>query len=237
MDFNHNQTQQQNRPESEPIIPVSTSKKKKRNFKPSRNGLVASLLGLIVVILVVFGLLWLIRGNGGTNEASQINKSEYQAVFLSNGQVYFGKLNTLTRTYYKITDIYYLQVNQTVQPKQSTSTSSQNQNVQLVKLGQELHGPEDAMQINTAQVVFWENLKPSGKVTQAIKQYQKSGSSSNSSSGQSNANVPATSGSTTPNSSGGSSTSGATNSSTTSTGGTTTPSTSGGPSSNTSVKP
>lgn len=201
MDFNHNQTQQQSRPESEPIIPVNSSKKKKRNLKLSRNGLVSGLLALIVVILIVFGLLWYFRG-AGSNESSQINKNEYQAIFLSNGQVYFGNLDTLTNTYFKLTDIYYLQAKQTVQPKQG-DTASQPSNVQLVKLGQELHGPEDAMQINRDQVVFWENLKKSGKVTQAIIQYQKNGSNSNSSS-PSSTSVPTSSGSnSTPSSSGG----------------------------------
>jgi hypothetical protein len=41
-----------------------------------------------------------------------------------------------------------------------------------VKLGNELHGPEDEMTIEKAQVLYWENLKPSGKVSEAISSYQ-----------------------------------------------------------------
>lgn len=189
MDFNHNQTQQNRVNQSEPIIPVGSSRKK-RSFKPAKNGLVGGLLALIVIILIVFGLLWFFRGNGN-DEASQINHDEYQAVFLSNGQVYFGKLKDLNSTYAKLTDIYYLQVKQAVQPKQGDT--NQSNNVQLVKLGQELHGPEDAMQINRDQVVFWENLKKSGKVTQAIIQYQKNGTNANSTSAPASS-APATSG-------------------------------------------
>jgi len=38
-----------------------------------------------------------------------------------------------------------------------------------VKLGSEIHGPEDLMIINRAQILFVENLKPSGRVSQAIR--------------------------------------------------------------------
>jgi ABC-type Zn uptake system ZnuABC Zn-binding protein ZnuA len=43
--------------------------------------------------------------------------------------------------------------------------------VQLIKLGSEVHGPEDAMMIAKAQVLFYENLKPDGKVAQSISKY------------------------------------------------------------------
>jgi hypothetical protein len=43
--------------------------------------------------------------------------------------------------------------------------------ISLVKLGCELHGPEDEMLINRSQIVFWENLKEDGQVTQAVAEY------------------------------------------------------------------
>jgi hypothetical protein len=111
------------------------------------------------------------------SESKAVNKSEYQAVFLTNGQVYFGKLAVVNPGYLKLTDIYYLQVqsssNGTTSASQLSATASTTgSNVQLVKLGNELQGPEDMMAINREQVLFWENLKPSGKVTQAIDKYQ-----------------------------------------------------------------
>lgn len=175
MDFNHNQTHVQSRPQPEPFVPTTSAKGKNRAGRPSSNGVTSLALVLIVLILIAFGLLWFFRGNS-YDEASQINKSEYQAIFLTNGQVYFGHLQQLNPEYAKLTNIFYLQVQQTVQPKEGTS-SNQNQNVQLVKLGNELHGPEDAMQINRSQIIFWENLKPSGKVTEAIANYYKNGGS------------------------------------------------------------
>ncbi len=106
------------------------------------------------------------------NVSVQINNNEYQAVFLTNGQVYFGKLSDDGGNYVKLTDIYYLQnQDQTkVQPKDQNTNSQSN--LSLIKLGKELHAPEDMMEISRQQVLFWENIQNNGKVAQAIKQYK-----------------------------------------------------------------
>jgi hypothetical protein len=103
-----------------------------------------------------------------------VETKEYQALFLTNGQVYFGKISRVDNSYVKLTDIYYLQVQQTVQPKDN-SAANQNPQVSLAKLGGELHGPEDVMYVSRSQVLFWENLKDDGKVTKAIKDYKAQG--------------------------------------------------------------
>lgn len=104
--------------------------------------------------------------------ARDIKSKQYQALFLTNGQVYFGKITGLDNNYVKITDIYYLQT-QPAQPSSSSSSSTQSQQtLTLAKLGNELHGPEDAMYVAKSQILFWENLKDDGKVVQAIKQSQ-----------------------------------------------------------------
>jgi hypothetical protein len=123
---------------------------------------------LVVVVLVVLGLgagaYSMMAANAG------VKTGQYQAVFLTNGQVYFGKLASTGDRYAKLSDIYYLQVQQSVQPADS---SKDQPKVSLAKLGSELHGPEDEMQINRDQILFWENLKDSSKVVTAIKDNQK----------------------------------------------------------------
>lgn len=99
-----------------------------------------------------------------------IKKNQYQAIFLTNGQVYFGKLGAVNDKYVDLTDIYYLQVQQAVQP--ADKNASADPQVSLAKLGSELHGPEDQMHISRDQVLFWENLKDDGKVVDAIKKNQ-----------------------------------------------------------------
>jgi len=114
--------------------------------------------GTVLVISVV-ALLYV----GGDKESKQIDKSKFQAVFLTNGQVYFGNVVTANRGFVDLKNIYYLSVNQQVQPKDNKDSS-----VSLVKLGCELHGPVDEMMINRDQVTFWENLRTDGQVSQAI---------------------------------------------------------------------
>jgi hypothetical protein len=130
-------------------------------------------IAAVVVILLVLGgwFAWSkMAGDAG------VKGGQYQAVFLTNGQVYFGKVSDINGSYVKVSDIYYLQVQQSVQPddKTKTSTSSDSSQVSLAKLGSELHGPEDTMYVSRQQVLFWENLKNDGKVVQAINSYKQS---------------------------------------------------------------
>lgn len=109
------------------------------------------------------------------SENAQIKKDKYQAVFLTNGQVYFGKLQDEGGDYVKLTDIYYLQAkDQTIQPKDSKDTSANQPDLTLIKLGKELHAPADEMNISRQQVLFWEDIENDGKVMQAIKEYKSS---------------------------------------------------------------
>lgn len=107
------------------------------------------------------------------NTSNLVKDNRYQAVFLDNGQVYFGKLSGVNSEYIRLNDIYYLQVEQQIQPEQEQAgkESTPQQQISLAKLGNELHGPEDEMFILRSKVVFWENLKEEGQVTQAINNF------------------------------------------------------------------
>ena len=125
---------------------------------------------VIVVVALVACLGW--WGYKMMNANAGIKTDKYQALFLTNGQVYFGKLRNINDKYVQLTDIYYLQVQQNVQPGDKNKDDQQAQ-VSLAKLGSELHGPDDRMDINRDQVLFWENLKDDGKVVTAIHDNQK----------------------------------------------------------------
>jgi len=106
-----------------------------------------------------------------------IDGNKYQAVFFTNGQVYFGKLQSLNGDYMRLTDIYYLQAKSDEDNEKSNPQRASNQdssNVQLVKLGSEIHGPDDEMILNKEQVLFFENLKNDSNVSTTIKSYQQS---------------------------------------------------------------
>ena len=104
---------------------------------------------------------------------SGIESSKYQAVFFTDGQIYYGKLTVLNDRQYKLTNVFYiLSQNENKTANADGDTAETQNNAQLIKMGNELHGPEDAMMINRDHVLFYENLKPDGKVTQTINQYK-----------------------------------------------------------------
>lgn len=119
-------------------------------------------------ILVVALLLSFVFSDNRKEESGFVDTSKMQAVFMNGGQVYFGKITNLNNRYMTLQDIYYLRVNQTVQPDAEPKADD----ISLVKLGCELHGPQDLMVIKQDQVIFWENLKDDGKVAQAVKQFK-----------------------------------------------------------------
>lgn len=133
---------------------------------------------VVVVVIVILGVLFREKlfSKGGTT-GTMSKSGAYQAVFLTNGQVYFGKIEGMQDDFLTIKDIYYLQV---VQPplqgtpatgQQAPDTQAQPQ-ISLVKLGNELHGPMDEMHVSRAQVLFYEDLKADGSVVKAIDAYK-----------------------------------------------------------------
>jgi hypothetical protein len=136
-------------------------------------GLLSKTVAILLSLVSIAVLGWFANKALATVTAdSAVKGKQYQAVFLTNGQVYFGKVSKVDGSYVKVTDIYYLQVQQTVQPKDTSAASAANQQVSLAKLGGELHGPEDVMYVSRQQVLFWENLKTDGKVAKAIADYK-----------------------------------------------------------------
>lgn len=87
--------------------------------------------------------------------------TEYQAVFLDSGQVYFGKLENPESTYPLLRNVFYVQNQVNQETKQTVSL--------LVKRGKEWHEP-DVMYINQRHVVMVEPVTPDSKVGQLIKQ-------------------------------------------------------------------
>lgn len=142
-------------------------KKKDRGFSFHSVSSVVLLFSLTLLTLAVIGLTMMYKQN---EESKYVATDKMQAVFLNGGQVYFGKIRALNNKYVGLTDIYYLRVNQQVQPKEGEQAQ---QDISLVKLGCELHGPQDQMLINREQVVFWENLKDDGQVAKAVDAYKK----------------------------------------------------------------
>jgi hypothetical protein len=151
---------------------------------------------LVLGVSVLFGVIY--SEEMRKSNMVELNSDKYHAVFLSNGQVYFGLLSNYNTENPKLSDIYYLQLAQspqaategqqatenaeTTEGEASSETEGQvleqpgdtgsDQGLTLIKLGEELHGPEDSMILNKEQVLFIEQLKDDGKVVKAIEDYK-----------------------------------------------------------------
>ena len=125
-------------------------------FKLSKK--LQSLLLIIAILLVGSALI-------ATTFGSPVKSNQYQAVFLTNGEVYFGKItNNNLQQKIVLEDVYYLRAANALDQNSGQTAPQLN----LIKLGEELHGPEDVIFIPIESVIYWENLREDGEVTQAI---------------------------------------------------------------------
>ncbi len=119
------------------------------------------LIALILLVLVVRTQLF--RAGISTlfapSAAEVIDRNAYQAVFLTNGSTYFGKLEPQGEQWFVMTDVFYL------------SVSDQN-GTQLIKRGSEPQGPREPMIIPRDQILFIENLRDDGDIVTAIKKFK-----------------------------------------------------------------
>lgn len=160
-------------PATRPVAPAGhgarAPQKPKKNRKWKQ---IATIIApLLIVLAFVVGAWFMYQ----SSTSAHIDKNKYQAVFFTNGQVYFGKLDKLSGGYFKLSDIFYLQANSTDDGESANPQETATQDpsdVQLIKLGSEVHGPEDEMIMSKDQILFFENLKNDGTVTETIKQYQ-----------------------------------------------------------------
>lgn len=120
------------------------------------------LIILLVVLVVARNNLWRV-GLGdivAPGIGREIDKNTYQAVFLSGGQVFFGRLTTAGENYFTLTDVFYLSPGDGQNPSQ------------LIKRGTELHGPAEPMIIPANDILFIENLRGNSQVVDAITKFK-----------------------------------------------------------------
>lgn len=139
----------------------------KKSSKPKFNWRIFLVAGILVVILVA--AFFLIKAGVGSGKKAG-NSVDWQAVFLSDGQVYFGKVASENDREVILKNIYYLQTPGSLQ-QGGDSLNKQKGEISLIKLGGEIHGPQDEMRINREQVLFIEDLKDDSQVVEAIKRH------------------------------------------------------------------
>jgi hypothetical protein len=123
------------------------------NSRLLRNVFVAT---VVFVTAVVFAQWW-------DFTVPSLGRGEYQAVFLANGQTYFGRYYDRIGAYVKIEDVYYLQQTESANPDQAPDT-------RLVRRGRELHAPTARMLVPKSAVLFVEDLRDASPIAQFMKQ-------------------------------------------------------------------
>ena len=124
--------------------------------------IIAVCLAVLAVTVGILSVLFLINSvkYDQYDKNNFIDTNTYQAVFLTNDQIYFGRLKNVSSDYLILSDVYYVKVNEAGAG-------------QLVKLGAiEPHKPKDIMTINQGQVLFWENLNDDSPVINTIRSMQ-----------------------------------------------------------------
>jgi hypothetical protein len=132
------------------IVDAQTPQKGKRRESRALLLLMAS---LIAVLLAAVMLDW------RSKNSPTIFPTPYQAVLLSNGAVYYGKLQGYGTPHPVLTEVFYIVAR--TDPKTNASSNI------LVKRGKELHEP-DRMYLNPNSVVFVETVGRTSKVAQLI---------------------------------------------------------------------
>ncbi len=149
---------------------MNNEQQMKTKLDHSHSFLLKTIFYFLVTVAIVLAL-WFVN-----SKVFLRHSTGYQAVFLSNGQVYFGHTQTNMRgEYVQLVDVYYLQVNQSDQLNaDSTDTTTTDQsNFALIKLGNEIHGPKDAMLINRDHILFIEDLRSDSEIVTQIEAFEK----------------------------------------------------------------
>ena len=92
-----------------------------------------------------------------------LGRAQYQAVFLTNGQTYFGRYYDRIGAYAKIEDVYYLQQTANADPSLAPDTK-------IVRRGSELHEPAARMYVPRTAVLFVEDLTDGSPIAQFMRQ-------------------------------------------------------------------
>ena len=114
-------------------------------------------VALAAFVLAFFGTQW------WDFTVPALGRAQYQAVFLTNGQTYFGRYYDRIGAYAKIEDVYYLQQVQSADPSQASDTK-------IVRRGSELHGPAPRMVVPRSAVLFVEDLTDGSPIAQFMRQ-------------------------------------------------------------------
>jgi hypothetical protein len=133
------------------------NEKKPNNGK---KGVALLVVGIIVLVAIIVFLVMTIF-------VSPARGDNWYAVFLSNGQTYFGQISKQNSDLIVLKKVHYLQMQQVPPLEEGQEPESQ---LSLMSVKDELHSPEDEIQINRDHVLYTQKLREDSQVITGIKE-------------------------------------------------------------------
>ena len=124
------------------------------------NAAVQAIWSLAGIVVIVAGFFFIKDSRPSPPVAFP---TPYQAVLLTSGAAYYGKLEGYGTQRPVLKDVYYIVTQTNPETKQTSNV--------LVRRGKELHEPGD-MYLNPSQILCVEGVGPNSKVAQLIAQQQ-----------------------------------------------------------------
>lgn len=111
----------------------------------------------LVAVLVAIFIVWYV------GPILFLAVSPWRAVFLENGQVYFGKMLSIPFVpTVKLTSVYYI-----------NSNNGGGKDIVLSKLGDDIHGPKDELTISKHYILYYETLRRDSNLVKTIQNKEK----------------------------------------------------------------
>jgi len=93
------------------------------------------------------------------SDLPDINPGQFQGVYLSNGQAYFGHLEEMNEEYAILKDVHFLRAKDQESPQQS---------IDVIRMVDSVHSPENIMYIPKDKIIFWQNIQRESPLVKAI---------------------------------------------------------------------
>ncbi|MBI3638636.1 hypothetical protein HY227_02745 [Candidatus Wolfebacteria bacterium] len=113
------------------------------------------LLIAVIVLIIVFGVILFLKS--GANFSGLFSGSSYWAVYMTTGDVYFGKLHYFPKL--SLTDVWFLD---------RTSGDPQNP-IKVSEFNKAFWGPDGRLYLNEKNILWKVKMRPDSQVVEYIK--------------------------------------------------------------------
>ncbi|MEK9167707.1 MAG: hypothetical protein AAB613_03130 [Patescibacteria group bacterium] len=126
-------------------------------------------LGTILGVIIVVAVAW--YGYASWQSSRPNTSGPRQAVFMADGQIFFGYASDLHNQVVLLKDVYYLRSQPSLTPADDKAPAPSTSSVDLIKLGDEIYGPSGVMRINRDRISHIDDMKSDSQVNQKITEF------------------------------------------------------------------